>query len=88
MAMLVAGLAAQGLVLSHVAAPTGLAAVRMPQLTMQLERVPGEGDPFGENEGLERGNRAAVEAFQPRGISDATVIKPQYIETEDEPWCV
>ena len=30
--------------------------------------------------------RNAVEAYQPRAISDATVIKPQYIETDDEPW--
>ena len=30
--------------------------------------------------------RVAEEAYQPRGISDATVIKPQYIETDDEPW--
>ena len=32
------------------------------------------------------GVRAAVEAYQPRGISDATVVKPMYIETDDEPW--
>jgi hypothetical protein len=42
---------------------------------------PREGNPFEES-----GPRAAVEAYQPRGISDATVPKKQYIETEDEPW--
>jgi len=42
---------------------------------------PRVGNPF-----LETGVRKAVEAYQPRGISDATVPKKQYIETEDEPW--
>ncbi len=50
---------------------------------------PREGKPFGEADGPNRpiGKvRSAVEAYQPRGITDATVIKPQYIETDDEPW--
>lgn len=42
---------------------------------------PREGNPFEDE-----GPRKAVEAYQPRGISDATVPKKQYIETEDEPW--
>jgi hypothetical protein len=42
---------------------------------------PREGNPFEKE-----GPRKAVEAYQPRGISDATVPKKQYIETEDEPW--
>jgi hypothetical protein len=41
------------------------------------------GNPF---EGDENNPRYAVEAYQPRGISDATVPKRQYIEIEDEPW--
>jgi hypothetical protein len=53
-----------------------------------------EGKPFGdadrdEASGLRTvgGVREAVEAYQPRGLSDATVIKPQYIGTDDdEPW--
>ena len=55
-----------------------------------------EGKPFGAADGLDAsGNvverplgmvRNAVEAYQPRGISDASVIKPAYIETDDEPW--
>jgi hypothetical protein len=55
---------------------------------------PREGKPFGDADrdeatGLRTvgGVRAAVEAYQPCGISDATVIKPQYIGTDDdEPW--
>jgi len=50
---------------------------------------PREGEPFGEADGPNRpiGKiREAVEAYQPRGLSDATVIKPAYIETDDEPW--
>jgi hypothetical protein len=63
---------------------------------------PREGKPFGgadrdeaSYEGWTKGSqvrdvgnvREAVEAYQPRGISDATVIKPQYIGTDDdEPW--
>lgn len=54
---------------------------------------PREGEPFGKGDRDEKtgyrqvgGVRVAVEAYQPRGISDATVIKAQYIETEDEPW--
>jgi len=42
---------------------------------------PREGNPFEDT-----GPRAAVEAYQPRGISDATVPKKQYIEVDDEPW--
>jgi hypothetical protein len=41
------------------------------------------GNPFEKNEEIPR---YAVEAYQPRGISDATVPKRQYIEVEDEPW--
>jgi len=55
---------------------------------------PREGKPFGDADrdeatGLRAvgGVREAVEAYQPYGITDATVIKPQYIGTdEDEPW--
>ena len=51
---------------------------------------PREGQPFGEADGPNRpvGKvRNAVEAYQPRGITDATVIKPQYIGVDDdEPW--
>ena len=32
------------------------------------------------------GVRGAVEVYQPRGVSDGTVAKPMYIETDDEPW--
>jgi len=55
-----------------------------------------EGKPFG---GADRdasydanksrqlgGIRESTEAYQPRAISDATVPKPQYIESDDEPW--
>merc|ERR1719487_2370699 len=41
------------------------------------------GNPF---EGDGEVPRVAKEAYQPRGISDATVAKKQYIENEDEPW--
>ncbi|KOO21405.1 hypothetical protein Ctob_005313 [Chrysochromulina tobinii] len=50
---------------------------------------PREGKPFGEADGPNRpiGKvRGAVASYQPRGITDASVIKPQYIETDDEPW--
>jgi len=55
---------------------------------------PREGKPFGDADrdpatGLRKvgGVRQAVEAYTPRGLSDATVIKPQYIDTDDdEPW--
>ena len=50
---------------------------------------PREGKPFGEADGPNRpiGKvRSAVASYQPRGITDASVIKPQYIETDDEPW--
>jgi hypothetical protein len=43
-----------------------------------------EGNPFDESDPSKP--RWAREAYQPRGISDATVAKPQYIETQDEPW--
>lgn len=46
---------------------------------------PREGQPFGK-EGESGKMRLAKETFQPRGISDATVLKRQYIETDDEPW--
>jgi len=50
---------------------------------------PREGKPFGDADGPNRplGKvRNGVEVYQPRGITDASVIKPQYIETDDEPW--
>lgn len=54
---------------------------------------PREGEPFGKGDrdpktGYRKagGVRVGEEAYQPRGISDATVIKPMYIETDDEPW--
>jgi len=56
---------------------------------------PREGKPFGaadrdESAGGSRtvgGVREAVEAYQPRGITDATILKKQYIGTDDdEPW--
>lgn len=53
---------------------------------------PREGKPFGDadrgDDGLRvvGGVRGAVEVPVPRGLSDATVLKPQYIETDDEPW--
>lgn len=60
-------------------------AVRTSSLVMaedytKFERAPGVGDPFVD------GIRSNEGAFQPRGISDATVPKKQYIETSDEPW--
>merc|ERR1719240_2323580 len=48
--------------------------------------TPTTGDPRVGNPFEENGPRKAVEAYQPRGISDASVPKKQYIETEDEPW--
>ena len=70
---------------------------------MRMRSDKREGKPFGEGDrdediyvegvgaamGVRKigGVRTAEEAFQPRGISDATVIKPQYIGTDDdEPW--
>jgi hypothetical protein len=57
---------------------------------------PREGKPFGnadrdDKTGLRKGPlgggvRLAQEAYQPRGIGDATVLKPQYIGIDDEPW--
>ena len=55
-------------------------------------RVPGEGDPFGP-EGMAFGDAnkdGKKGAFQPRAISDASVIDKfqasNYIEAYDEPW--
>jgi len=53
-----------------------------------------EGKPFGDADrdeatGLRTvgGVRGSVAAYQPRAITDATVVKPQYIGTDDdEPW--
>lgn len=61
-------------------APATSVLTRASAMSMQLPRVPGEGDPFGD------GIRQGEGSFQPRGISDASVLAPQYIETEDEPW--
>ena len=55
---------------------------------------PREGKPFGDADRDEAtgvrtvgGVRAAEMAYQPSGITDATVLKPQYIGTDDdEPW--
>jgi hypothetical protein len=55
---------------------------------------PREGEPFGKGDRDDSGYRkaggvrVAVEAYQPRGISDATFIDAfqTYIETMDEPW--
>jgi len=52
-------------------------------------RVPGEGDPFSEvAQAYGNANRDGGSAFQPRAISDATVIDcyQSYIEADDEPW--
>lgn len=52
-------------------------------------KVPGEGDPFGPiAQAYGEANRDGGSTFQPRGISDATVIDvyQSYIETDDEPW--
>ena len=88
---------ASGYTLSMRAAPLVHSNVRACAPVMQEDIVDGlpwgdprEGKPFGEADGPNRpvGKvRGAVEAFQPRGITDASVIKPAYIETEDEPWC-
>ena len=51
--------------------------------------MPGEGDPFGEiAQAFSEANRDGLSAFQPRGISDATVIDAftNCIDTDDEPW--
>jgi len=87
---------ASGYTLSMRAAPLVHSNVRACAPVMQEDIVDGlpwgdprEGKPFGEADGPNRpvGKvRGAVEAFQPRGITDASVIKPAYIETEDEPW--
>lgn len=52
-------------------------------------KVPGEGDPFGEiAQAYGNANRDGGSAFQPRGISDATVVDAYQavIENDDEPW--
>jgi len=52
-------------------------------------KLPGEGDPFSpEALAYSEKNRDGGSAFQPRGISDATVIDKYqpYIENDDEPW--
>jgi len=80
-ALLLAGVTATGLVLGN-APMTGTIASRA-FLSMKLDRLPGEGDPF--NEGLMR-RAEDIAVPTPRDLVDATVLKPQYIETEDEPW--
>jgi len=52
-------------------------------LSMKLDRLPGEGDPF--NDGMMRRSED-IAVPTPRDLVDATILKPQYIETEDEPW--
>merc|ERR1719181_1016308 len=54
----------------------------------EIPRIPGEGDPFGEiATAYSIANRDGGSAFQPRGISDATVtLGNDYIENDDEPW--
>lgn len=52
-------------------------------------RLPGEGDPFGEvAQAFSDANKDGGSAYQPRGISDATVVDAyqSYIEADDEPW--
>lgn len=52
-------------------------------------KLPGEGDPFGAiAQEYSEANKDGLSAFQPRGISDATVIDAyqSYIESDDEPW--
>ena len=52
-------------------------------------KVPGEGDPFGAAAtAYSEANKDGGSAYQPRGISDATVIDiyQNSIESEDEPW--
>ena len=52
-------------------------------------KVPGEGDPFGAvAQAYSEANKDGLSAYQPRGISDATVIDmyQNAIETDDEPW--
>lgn len=51
--------------------------------------MPGEGDPFGAvAQAYSEANKDGGSAYQPRGISDATVIDmyQNAIETDDEPW--
>ena len=61
-----------------------------PKTKEKVEKVllPGEGDPFSaEAIAYSEANKDGGSAFQPRGISDATVIDDAgYIENEDEPW--
>ena len=52
-------------------------------------RLPGEGDPFGAAAlAYSEVNKDGLSAYQPRGISDATVIDvyQNCIESDDEPW--
>ena len=52
-------------------------------------KVAGEGDPFGAvAQAFSEANKDGGSAYQPRGISDATVIDmyQNAIETDDEPW--
>jgi len=70
---------------------SGFSSTRARRTAMQLDvdamntpsslQDPRLGNPFEDE-----GPRVAKAAYQPRGISDATVAKKQYIENEDEPW--
>ena len=55
---------------------------------VEVAKLPGEGDPFSaEAIAYSEANKDGGSAFQPRGISDATVITDAgYIENDDEPW--
>ena len=89
-----------GYTLAGPATPTAVmqpSMLRSSRMLMQADVVkeetpwndPREGKPFGEADGAGRpiGKvRSAVEAPLSRAISDATVLKPQYIEVDDEPW--
>ena len=52
-------------------------------------KVPGEGDPFGDvAQAYSEANKDGGSAYQPRAISDASVIDAYQtiIESDDEPW--
>ena len=70
----------------------GVAAARSAVSMMPVERLPGEGDPFNLVNGVPNMRRAEDIAVPvPNGISvyDMELAKTeQYIENEDEPWCV
>lgn len=70
----------------------GVAAPRSAVVMMPVERKPGEGDPFNIVDGVPQMRRAEDIAVPvPNGISVydmALAADQQYIESEDEPWCV